>query len=147
MSELIENSGDYNYNFRRGRKSIWFTDKGKQRVEIYDGFVLVNADVIIADGTHYNAVLGISESDDGEHCETHFLINGVDIESSHPNLCKVLGKTKEQIWPYIYKYRVALECDDIHVGEDGWSDSYGRIPDPSLVLKMIRNKENYLNIG
>ena len=42
--------------------------------------------------------------------------------SGDDNFLDVLNKTKEEVYPYKYKYdRKLVSENDIHVGEDGWS--------------------------
>lgn len=81
--------------------------------------------VRIADGTLYPALLHFCESDSNEHYGTELLKDGefVDLnDPDKPDFLERLGKTKEELYPYHYKYN-GPPCWDHHIGEDGWSNS------------------------
>jgi len=98
-----------------------FTAKGKKRVVDYDGLVMVNTDVKLNDGTILDAVCTFDEWSSGEHCGTFFLVDGKIYDPQE--LIKAKIKTREEVFPYSYKYRVPLHCHDHHVNEEtGWSN-------------------------
>tara|TARA_R100000329_G_scaffold71494_1_gene62302 strand:- start:890 stop:1258 length:369 start_codon:yes stop_codon:yes gene_type:complete len=106
-----------------GRMST-FTAGGRKRYMIEDGIVMVNGLIRFADGTEAYCVLEIGEHDGGEHFGTGvFTPKGELVFQGEDNFLSALGKTKEQVFPYKYKYTVPLQMyrDDHHVGEDGWS--------------------------
>ena len=106
-----------------GRKST-FTAGGRKRYMIGDGIVMVNGLIRFADGTEAHCVLEIGEYDSGEHFGTGvFTPNGDLVFQGEDNFLSALGKTKEQVYPYKYKYTVPLQMfrDDHHIGADGWS--------------------------
>lgn len=84
--------------------------------------VLVSGEIMTKDNTRFDAVLLFDESSSGEHWETFFLIPGQGVVcQTEKNFLKKVGKTKAQVFPYKYRYHVALHCSDHHVGDDGWS--------------------------
>ena len=103
-----------------------FIAGGRKRKVIEDGeygvYVLVNAEVKLADGTKAHALLEIDESSSGEHCGTGvFKDDGGFVWQNEPNFLIALGKTSEEVYPYTYKCSAKLKCNDHHVGENGWS--------------------------
>jgi len=112
-----------------------FRPYGRRRVlveEIYDGrgIVYVNGVVKLADGTQLRAVLCIDECSSGEHCGTAVWTpaGGFAWQDDPGGLPKALGKSKDEVFPYRYKYSARLQCHDHHVGDDGWSHDYSRKP-------------------
>jgi hypothetical protein len=106
-----------------GRRST-FTAGGRKRYMLNDGIVMVNGLIRFADGTEAHCVLGIGEYDSGEHFDTGvFTEDGGFVWQDEDGFLSALGKTKEQVFPYKYKYTVPLQLlrDDHHIGEDGWS--------------------------
>ena len=104
-----------------GRKST-FTAGGRKRYMIEDGIVMVNGLIRFADGTEAHCVLEIGEDDGGEHFGTGvFLPNGNVVFQDEADFLSGLGKTKEQVFPYKYKYTGDVFCSDHHIGDDGWS--------------------------
>jgi hypothetical protein len=83
--------------------------------------VLINADIRLNDGTILPAVLQIDEQSSGEHWGTFFLLDDKIVSQSSKNIFTALGKTKDQIFPYSYRYYVDLKCDDIHAKKGEWS--------------------------
>ena len=88
------------------------------------GMVAVNGLIRMADGTEAYAVLIIDENSSGEHFGTGVFVDHPDVITfqDEPDFLEKLGKTKEQVFPYKYKYdgEVRALCDH-HVGADGWS--------------------------
>ena len=86
--------------------------------------------VRFADGTEHKAILDFCESDSNEHYGTSVLIaeNPECFEDCHESFTdqgdvdffEKLGKTKDQVYPYTYKYE-GPRCYDHHIGDDGWS--------------------------
>tara|TARA_R100000008_G_scaffold14096_1_gene6880 strand:- start:127 stop:489 length:363 start_codon:yes stop_codon:yes gene_type:complete len=104
-----------------GQKST-FTAGGSKRYMLGHGFVMVNGLIRFADGTEAHCLLEISEIDSGEHFGTGvFLPNGKVVFQDDDDFLSALGKTKDQVYPYKYKYTGKVNCDDHHIGEDGWS--------------------------
>jgi len=98
-----------------------FTAGGRRRVVLSDGMVIVNGRVRFADGTEYYALLEIDESSSGEHYGTGIMTDTGVWFQDEDEFLKQIGKTKDQVYPYSYKYDAALRCHDHHVGKDGWS--------------------------
>jgi|FLOH01.1.fsa_nt_gi hypothetical protein len=112
------------YQFQlEGKRSTIFTNKGKKAVRIFkdSGDFLVNADLKAADGTMFDAVLVIDIFSSGEHCGTYILLPDKIVKQGEPGFLEQIGKTSEEFFPYKYKYRAVLPCQDHHVGDDGWS--------------------------
>ncbi len=102
-----------------GTREATFQNNGKKRVELEDGMVAVNMDLITADGAKYDAVGVFDESSSGEHWDTFVFFNSGFYDMKE--LIAEYGFKSEAIFPYKYKYRVPLNCCDHHVGDDGWS--------------------------
>jgi len=105
--------------FEHGKET--FTAGGRRRVVLSDGMVIVNGRVRFADGTEYYALLEIDESSSGEHYGTGIMTDTGVWFQDEDEFLKQIGKTKDQVYPYSYKYDAALRCHDHHVGKDGWS--------------------------
>lgn len=83
--------------------------------------VAVNGEIECADGTRYYAILEIDETSSGEHCGTLvFTPQGLAVQGED-GFSRMLNKPESAIFPYRYRYQVALGCTDHHVGLDGWS--------------------------
>ena len=126
-------------NIDYGRGKATFTVGGRKRVltdKIGDsrsrgdvGQVLVNGLVRFADGTEAYAILDIDESSSGEHWGTAIFIPAKDprysvdlVWQDDDDFLARLGKTKDQVFPYKYKYTGEVRAlSDHHVGDDGWS--------------------------
>jgi len=109
-------------DFGQGKKAV-FVPGGRKRFEIEKGYVVVNARARLADGTEHDALLEIDEQSSGEHGGTGIFVDGgcgITWQDDEDFLER-MGKKKEQVFPYSYKYRAALHCHDHHVGDDGWS--------------------------
>lgn len=86
------------------------------------GLVAVNGRVRFADGTEAYAILEIDEDSSGEHGGTGiFLPDGTITFQEDRDFFSRLGKSKDEVFPYSYRYDVPVHCSDHHVGEDGWS--------------------------
>jgi len=112
----------YQFELEGGRTAI-FTRKGKKAVQIdkNSGEYLVNADLIAADGTKFDAVLVIDTWSSGEHGGTYILLENCIAEQGNPDFLKLIDKTKDEFFPYKYRYRRILPCEDHHIGSSGWS--------------------------
>ena len=117
-----------------GRKKATFTAGGRKRYLVsqeYDsgsmgaiGYIMVNGLIRLADGTEAYAVLEIDEGSSGEHGGTGvFLPDGQLVFQDEEGFTASLGKTKDQVFPYKYKYTGTVKVlgSDHHVGDDGWS--------------------------
>ena len=105
-----------------GGKHTTFTAGGRRRYVMGHNFVLVNGTIKFADGSKAYCLLEIDESSSGEHWGTGvFLPNGGFAWQDDKDFATQVNKTKGQIYPYRYRYAPQLECNDHHVGEDGWS--------------------------
>ena len=94
--------------------------------------------VRFADGTEHRALLDFCETDSNEHYGTMVLIEGdfevsapdapsctesasrMLVSTDHPDFLALLGKRREDVYPYRYRYS-GEPCEDHHVGADGWS--------------------------
>jgi hypothetical protein len=116
-----------------GAKKATFIAGGKKRhlIEKYRdsmahgsvGYVMVNGIVRFADGTEAYALLEFDETSSGEHWGTGvFLPDGRVVFQDEEGFVAALNKTKDQVFPYKYKYIGAMKAlSDHHVGDDGWS--------------------------
>tara|TARA_R100000234_G_scaffold110272_1_gene82577 strand:+ start:292 stop:747 length:456 start_codon:yes stop_codon:yes gene_type:complete len=104
-----------------------FTAGGKRRFIIEEskytsfrwgkyGYVAVNCKIRFADGTLHNGIALIDEESSGELC-------GMLVFMKDVGVCRVveLNHKDEDIFPIKYKLNVPIHCNDIHVGDDGWS--------------------------
>ena len=66
------------------------------------------------------AILEFCDSDSGEHYGTGIWHEHRVLWQDEDRFCEALGRTKDQVFPYRYRYDGAMECDH-HVGDDGWS--------------------------
>ena len=108
-------------NFGKGKAPV-FTAGGRKRYMMGEGMVMVNGLIRFADGTEAYCLLEISEVDSGEHFGTAvFLPNGQVVFQDEDDFLSALGKTKDQVYPYKYKYTGKVHCYDHHIGDDGWS--------------------------
>ncbi|MAL00782.1 MAG: hypothetical protein CL536_01330 [Alcaligenaceae bacterium] len=109
-------------DFGHGIGKPTFTAGGRKRYMLGDGMVMVNGLIRFADGTEAHCLLEISELDSGEHFGTGvFLPNGQVVFQDEDDFLSALGKTKDQVYPYKYKYTGKVHCYDHHIGDDGWS--------------------------
>ena len=76
--------------------------------------------VRLADGSEHNAVLQFCDSDSGEHYGTAIWVEDGLAWQDEDDFLPRLGKTKEEVYPYSYKYAGTMERDH-HTGADGWS--------------------------
>ena len=105
-----------------------FKSRGRKRLEVGCGEVIVNGEVIFADGSHHSALLRIDESSGGELMDLGAFIDYDDGSftfewQQEGKLLKALGKSEADVFPYIYKYVKGLvQCVDYHVDSVcGWS--------------------------
>ena len=133
-------------NNRKTKRTLKFTAGGRKRYELNDYDVMVNGEVILADGSRYYALLVIDETSSGELCDIGlFCINETTTTTSGGRVSFNDGRTLKIVWlrgttsetpfyerlgkatekdvhPFKYKYsKGTVLCDDIHVGDDGWS--------------------------
>jgi len=87
------------------------------------GVVLTSGLIRLADGTEVYAVLEIDECSSGEHCGTGVFTEGGFFWLNKPEALAALGKIREDVYPYKYRYTAPLEIlgSDFHIGDDGWS--------------------------
>jgi hypothetical protein len=109
--------------FNISGKKVDFKSDGDKRHDLGDGWSLVQADVVLADGTECDAILQICEKDAGEHWDTYIFSASGLVKQGENNFLTAMHKTQDEVFPYKYKYRTQLlNCvEDFHVNEDGWS--------------------------
>ena len=107
-------------SFGYGRSHA-FTAGGHDKYEVVDGMFTVNGRVRIADGTEYYAVLELSEIDGMEHNGTMLFVGNSLVDPHSKGSLALMGKKKEEVFPYKYKYDAMFDRYDHHVGPDGWS--------------------------
>lgn len=79
-------------------------------------------EVRLQDGAVFPAVLLLCVSDSGEHYGTAVrLPDGTWTDQMDPDFCARLGRTKEEVFPYRYRYTPLPDMEDFHLGPDGWS--------------------------
>ena len=110
-------------NFGCAKKT--FTAGGKARCEVGDGEVWVSAEFKFADGTYAWGIVRIDENSSGEHGGTAVFIPGgggnVTFQNDG-NMAADLGKAQGEVTPYTYRPMGRLDCHNIHLGDDGWSE-------------------------
>ena len=113
-----------NIDFGSGGCHVFVAGGRKRALIEHPGMVAVNGLVKLNDGTECFAILTIDETSSGEHWGTGIFIDdpAVITFQDDPDFLEKLGKTKDQVFPYSYKYtgEVRTLCDH-HVGDDGWS--------------------------
>ena len=129
------------------KDSVKFTAGGSKRYVIKEfsnsssesiGMVMVNGIVRFADNSEAYCLLKISELDSGElYSVGVFLPNGEIVFSRQQDFVSSLQKTREQVFPFRYKYTVPINCDDVHVGADGWSFSTKKTGSDKLAVALI----------
>jgi len=110
------------------RRQATFTAGGRRRYvieKVYGdkGVVAVNGELRFHDGTEAWAILIIDEASSGEHSGTGvFLPDGDLTFQDDDDFLQKLGKKREDVFPYRYRYSAAIAAlADHHVGDDGWS--------------------------
>ena len=110
--------------------SVRFTAGGSKRYVIEEcsksstesiGMVMVNGLLRFADNSEAYCLLRISERNSGElySVGVFLLNNGIVFTWQQDFVVSSLKKTREQVFPFRYKYTVPINCDDVHVGADG----------------------------
>ncbi len=99
------------------------------KFDVGGGYLMMSGELQLANGQTAYAVLEISTQDGGEHCGTGIMLpayNGrpqtivFQSDKNFLSQLKRFGITKDDIFPYKYRYYDRLDRDH-HVGEDGWS--------------------------
>ena len=89
------------------------------------GWSLRTADFKLADGTELKGFVSLCDMDSGEHYGSGFYLpesNDI-VEQDDEKFIEKMGKTKEQIYPYSYRYHGWEEGFDHHINEEtGWSN-------------------------
>lgn len=109
-------------NFGLDYGGIKFESEGRKRHDHGDGFSSMNGVVKFADGTIVYAIIDVCHEDSGEHYGCLFFVphnGGQVVEQKH--LLIATGKSKDDVYPYKYKYTGQPLSNDHHVGPDGWS--------------------------
>ncbi len=63
----------------------------------------------------------ICDQDSGEHYGSFVWIGDEIVGDNDPKFAERLGKTRDQIYPYRYRYHGHGSIRDHHIGDDGWS--------------------------
>ena len=105
-----------------------FEAGGHQRHELGDGFVVVNAQLRLADEDEVWALLVICETDAGELWDYGVFFPGGDVTfmsddaGQNSRLHELVGKAPEDFWPFEYRYDGLVNTPfDPHVSKYGWS--------------------------
>ena len=106
-----------------------FTAGGSKRyvIEEYStspscGTIMVNGLIRFADTSLAYCLLKISEVDSGELLSVGvFLPKGTIVYSGDADFLCLLGRSREEVFPFTYKCTGPVNCDDMHVGPSGWS--------------------------
>lgn len=110
-------------NFGNGRNHIFVAGSEDMGYESQN-ITFLNGEVEFADKTKAYAIIGISENDGGEHFQTIvFVPNGSVVDQDDPDFLEKLGKTKDQVYGYRYRYFPEWKRNrDHHVDyRTGWS--------------------------
>lgn len=114
MKITLKYEGGKQATFERGKSKVvereidgimWSTRSGKVR---------------LADGTEHDAILEFCDNDSGEHYGTGIWTDKGVAWQDEDDFLEKLGRTKEQVFPYKYRYAGHIHGDH-HVGADGWS--------------------------
>lgn len=110
------------YRIKLEDKTVSFKRNGRKAYPMQGGFYMTNGEVELADKTRMKALLVIDSQSSGEHWDTGFMTDNDLVFQDDKQLFKKLGKTKEQIFPYRYRYFGNIpNLHDFHIQEDGWS--------------------------
>ncbi len=109
--EDVEIGAVYSYIDKDNRKIKEIKVK-KKWITKNSGYFLITGNIKIADGTIYPALLGISSNDSGELFESYFFIRNKLISQHGKNFMKLIGKKKEEVFPYKYHLNVGVEGDN-----------------------------------
>lgn len=90
------------------------------------GWSIRTADFILADGTEVKGLVTLCDMDGGEHYGSGFYLPEsnelVDQDDTNEEVARKMGKTKEDVFPYKYRYNGWMEGFDYHINQDtGWS--------------------------
>jgi hypothetical protein len=111
----------YTIKYPRGKVLEIPSAKAARKLSLGDGMVAVTCDLKAADGTLFNAICEFDTLSSGEHCGMGILLPTCIVWQRDEGFLAAIGKTKEEFFPYKYKRRKEINCEDLHVGEDGWS--------------------------
>jgi len=117
MKCTLKFGGRKKATFTRGKKKVYIN---RERGQCAGTYSTRSGKVKMADGTIHDAILELCDSDSGEHNGTGIWTDTDLVFQDDPKFLEKLGKTKEQVFPYIYKYDGTMERDH-HTGDDGWS--------------------------
>lgn len=108
--------------YEGGKQATFEKGKPKFVVREIDGieWSTRSGKVRLADGTEHDAILEFCDHDSGEHYGTGIWTESGVAWQDEADFLSKLGKTKEQVYPYKYKYAGYIEHDH-HIGDDGWS--------------------------
>jgi len=107
------------------KKTISFGKGARPKhVVMGDGFSIISADFVLADGTKMKGFVEICTADGGEHYGSAFYLpwsNGL-AEQDEDNFLPKMRKSKEEVFPYSYRYHGWESSYDHHLNEQGWSN-------------------------
>src|SRR3989338_10747047 len=66
------------------------------------GYYLITGEAMLADGTRYSGIFGISSDDGGEMFEFYFFTDELGWLSNNDDLSELLKKSKNYIFPFKY---------------------------------------------
>ena len=94
-------------------------------MDLNDGMLALSGEIKTADGDFFHAILEIDSTSSGEHWGTIIVLpDGALVAQDDGDFLELLGKTKEQVFPYSYRYfpLPGLYLEDHHVDPaTGWS--------------------------
>ena len=90
------------------------------------GWSCRTAEFKLADGTLMTGFVDLCDQDGGEHYGSVFYLpwSNTIVEQTDTKFAAKMGKSKEEIFPYSYRYNGwQIDCRDHHIDKDtGWSD-------------------------
>jgi len=127
---MTEIKGKKSFLFFEESESTECFEAGGKKLFVYDDtfdLVIVNGIIKFADNSTAHCLLKINEQENGELIDVGVWtrVDGVCpiVFASHPKFLSFLGKKRADVFPYTYHYSVPINCDDKHIGTDGWSHS------------------------
>lgn len=108
--------------FGLGHAATFYSDKRNAYIYTIDGtqWSARTGVVKLANGQMYRAVIECCDHDSGEHYGTMIWTGSGLMDLHNAAHQKMMGLTKDDIFPYRYKHDMPIEGDH-HCGYDGWS--------------------------
>lgn len=97
--------------------------KSRRKIVTMDkGFQYRSAEFVLADGSKWTGIVGISPADGGELCDGMIYLPDENTIADFSKAEDMLGKTKDEVFPIKYRYYNWRDNYDHHIDQrTGWS--------------------------